>query len=206
MDDLSGAVHPVQEKSCGNGRSLIPGAMWARTGDMHAGRASDSGGTAADSRLLLKAVPVRFRTGSPWRDIPKRFEVGQRVQALPAPDPPGRSRTYIQRPVGGFRPRMGVRQRHGRPGAPEGGRRQKRGAPGQGIGRSRGGLTTGAVAVAVVDALGSLVRFRILPGQTHDLAGVPGLPGGLPFGAPVGDRVSGADWLPGIWRHAGRRR
>jgi len=49
--------------------------------------------------------------------------------------------------------------------------------------------------VAVVDALGYLVRFRILPGQAHDLAGVPGLPEGLPFGAPVGDRAFDADWL-----------
>jgi len=47
--------------------------MWARTGNMLPGRKSDPGGTAADSRLLLEAVPVRFRTGSPWRDIPERF-------------------------------------------------------------------------------------------------------------------------------------
>jgi len=46
-----------------------------------------------------------------------------------------------------------------------------------------------------VDALGSLVRFRILPARAHDLAGVPGLPGGLPFGAFVGDRAFDADWL-----------
>ncbi len=60
-------------------------------------------------------------------------------------------------------------------------------------GRSRGGLTTRAVAV--VDALGYLVRLTVLPGQAHGLQGVPGLPGGLPFGAFVGDRASGADWL-----------
>ncbi len=46
-----------------------------------------------------------------------------------------------------------------------------------------------------MDALGYLVRFTVLPGQTHDLQGVPGLPGGLEFGAFVGDRASGADWL-----------
>jgi len=49
--------------------------------------------------------------------------------------------------------------------------------------------------VAVVDALGHLVRFRILPGQAHDLKGVPGLPGGLAFGAFVGDKAVDADWL-----------
>jgi len=49
--------------------------------------------------------------------------------------------------------------------------------------------------VAVVDAPGSLVRFRILPGQAHDLKGVPGLLDGLAFGAFVGDRAFDADWL-----------
>jgi len=49
--------------------------------------------------------------------------------------------------------------------------------------------------VAVVDALGCPVRFTVLPGQAHDLTGVPDLPGGLPFGTLVGDGASGADWL-----------
>jgi len=53
--------------------TVLTDRMWARTGDMPAGRKSDPGGTAADSRLLVEAVPVRFRTGSPWRDIPERF-------------------------------------------------------------------------------------------------------------------------------------
>jgi len=69
----------------------------------------------------------------------------------------------------------------------------RKGGPGQGIGRSRGGLTPGTVAV--VDALRYLVRLRILPARAHDLAGVPGLPGGPAFGAPVGDRAFDADWL-----------
>ncbi len=46
-----------------------------------------------------------------------------------------------------------------------------------------------------MDALGYLVRFTVLPGQAHDLQGVPGLLDGLEFGALVGDRASGADWL-----------
>jgi len=49
--------------------------------------------------------------------------------------------------------------------------------------------------VAVVDALGYLVRFTILPGQAHDLKGVPELLDGLPFGTLVGDRAFDADWL-----------
>ncbi len=53
-------------------RTVLTDAMWARTGDMLPGRKPDPGGTAADSRLLVEAVPVRFRTGSPWRGLPKR--------------------------------------------------------------------------------------------------------------------------------------
>ncbi len=49
--------------------------------------------------------------------------------------------------------------------------------------------------VAVVDALGCLARFVILPGQAHDLAGVPDLLKGLRFGALIADRAFDADWL-----------
>jgi len=54
-------------------RTVLTDRMWARIENMLPGRKSDPGGTAADNRLLLEAVPVRFRTGSPWRDIPERF-------------------------------------------------------------------------------------------------------------------------------------
>jgi len=46
-----------------------------------------------------------------------------------------------------------------------------------------------------VDALGYLVRFTVLPGQAHDLQGLPELLDGLEFGAFVGDRAFDADWL-----------
>ena len=64
-----------------------------------------------------------------------------------------------------------------------------------GIGRSRGGLTS--KVVAVVDALGYLVRFVILPGQAHDLTGVPDLLEGLPFGPLVGDKAFNVEWRLG---------
>ena len=54
-------------------RTVLTDAMWARTGPMLPGRATDPGATAADSRRFVEAVPVRFRTGSPWRDLPERF-------------------------------------------------------------------------------------------------------------------------------------
>ena len=70
--------------------------------------------------------------------------------------------------------------RHYRFGSPEGNRR-KRGPQAQAIGRSRGGLTT--KIVALVDALGNLVRFLLLPGQAHDMKGVAPLILGVSFGA-----------------------
>ncbi len=49
--------------------------------------------------------------------------------------------------------------------------------------------------MAVVDALGYLVRFVILPGQAHDLAGVPELLEDFSFGALIGDKAFDAGWL-----------
>lgn len=49
--------------------------------------------------------------------------------------------------------------------------------------------------VAVVDALGYLVDFEIVPGQVHDIVGVPPLIDGLEFGALIGDKAFDADWL-----------
>ncbi len=47
--------------------------MWARAGNIPAGRKADPGVTAADSRPFGGAAPARFRTGSPWRGLPERF-------------------------------------------------------------------------------------------------------------------------------------
>ncbi len=77
--------------------TVTAGAMRARTGDMLPGRASDPGGTAADSRRFMEAdsrrfmeaVPWRFRTGSPWRGLPERSGnrdgVSRRFRRRPLP-------------------------------------------------------------------------------------------------------------------------
>src|SRR4051812_2811567 len=90
----------------------------------------------------------------------------------------------------GLRIRSGRRHHRHRP--PKGERR-KGGTRNQAIGRSRGGLTT--KIVALVDALGNLVRFVLLPGQHHDLVGVRPLIEGVAFGALLGDKAFDADWL-----------
>jgi transposase len=69
----------------------------------------------------------------------------------------------------------------------------KGGAETNAIGRSRGGLTT--KIVALVDALGNLVRFVLLAGQRHDTVGVAPLIDGVSFDALLGDKAFDADWL-----------
>jgi transposase len=49
--------------------------------------------------------------------------------------------------------------------------------------------------VALVDALGNLARFVLLPGQAHDLKGVEPLIEGVCFGALLGDKAFDANWL-----------
>src|SRR3954468_11688639 len=63
----------------------------------------------------------------------------------------------------------------------------------QAIGRSRGGLTT--KIVALVDGLGNLARFVLLPGQRHDTLGTAALIAGIEIGALIGDKGFDNDWL-----------
>ena len=70
---------------------------------------------------------------------------------------------------------------------------RQRGTQAQAIGRSSGGLTT--KIVALVDALGNLVRFLLLPGHAHDMKGVAPLIKDVPFGALLADKAFDANWL-----------
>jgi transposase len=49
--------------------------------------------------------------------------------------------------------------------------------------------------VALVDALGNLARFILLPGQRHDSIGVEPLLDGVEIGALLGDKAFDSDWL-----------
>src|SRR3954468_11552135 len=65
------------------------------------------------------------------------------------------------------------------------------GTQNQAIGRSRGGLTT--KIVALVDALGNLLRLVLLPGQRHDSAGVDSLLKDIDFAALLADKAFDSD-------------
>ena len=47
----------------------------------------------------------------------------------------------------------------------------------------------------MVDALGNLARFVLLPGQRHDSVGVAPLLDGVAIGALIGDKGFDNDWL-----------
>ena len=49
--------------------------------------------------------------------------------------------------------------------------------------------------VALVDALGNLARFVLLPGQRHDSVGAEPLLDGVAIGALIGDKGFDNDWL-----------
>ncbi len=69
----------------------------------------------------------------------------------------------------------------------------KGGTINQSIGKSRGGVTTRILAL--VDALGNLARFRLMPGQRGETTCVAALLDGLSSGVLLGGKAYDADWL-----------
>src|SRR4051794_5703033 len=170
---------------------MLSDAQWERIAPELSGKVGDPGSSGRDNRLFIEAVLWIARTGSPWRDLPEAFGkwftvytrfwrwaqkgVWERVFKVLCDDPD-------------FCPH----RRHTRPGPPAWHRR-KRGTQNQAVGRSRGGLTT--KIMALIDALGNLVRFVLLPGQRHDSIGIEPLITGLDFEALVGDKAFDNNWL-----------
>ena len=57
--------------------------------------------------------------------------------------------------------------------------------------------------MALTDALGNLIDFRLLPGQAHDLRGTAALIEGLTCGQLLADRAFDANWLRDLLTSAG---
>ena len=56
-----------------NRRYALRDDQWERLKDLLPGRKETVGVTAKDNRLFIEAVLYRYRSGSPWRDLPARF-------------------------------------------------------------------------------------------------------------------------------------
>ncbi|MCK6103632.1 IS5 family transposase [Brevundimonas sp. EYE_349] len=168
-------------------RDVLTDAQWAKIEPHCLGKPSDPGRSGRNNRQFLEAVLWIARTGSPWRDLPERFgnwstafrrfrdwreaDVFKRIfDALS--DEPDLEYAMIDAKI------VKV-HRHGQ-GA-------KGGPQSQAIGRSKGGMTT--KILAMTDALGNLVRFRLMPGQRHDSVEVPPLIEGVAFDGLIADKA-----------------
>ncbi|MCU7431754.1 IS5 family transposase [Paracoccus denitrificans] len=168
-------------------RDVLTDAQWAKIEPHCLGKPSDPGRSGKDNRLFLEAVLWIVRTGSPWRDLPERFgnwntafrrfrdwreaDVFRRIfDALS--DEPDLEYAMVDATI------VKV-HRHGQ-GA-------KGGTQSQAIGRSKGGMTT--KILALTDALGNLVRFRLMPGQRYDSVEVPPLIDGIAFDGLIADKA-----------------
>ena len=58
---------------------VLTDAMWVRIEPLLPDRVPQRGGRWGDHRPVLEAICWRFRTGSPWRDIPAEFPAWQTV-------------------------------------------------------------------------------------------------------------------------------
>jgi len=174
-------------------RFVVSDTVWEKIEALLPGKTSDRGVTAKDNQLFLEAVLWRARAGLPWRDLPAEFGQWNSVFT--------RFRRWVRREVFEriFKALSGepdveyamidgtIVSVHQQPSGAKGG------AETNAIGRSRDGLTT--KIVALVDALGNLVRFVLLPGQRHDIVAVAPLIEGVSFDALLGDKAFDADWL-----------
>lgn len=59
--------------------------------------------------------------------------------------------------------------------------------------------------LALVNALGNLVRFIPMPGQRYDTAGVPPLIDGIAFDALIGDKAFDSNWIIAVLDERGSK-
>jgi len=165
---------------------------WERIKDLLPGRKGTVGVTARDNRLFVDAVLYRYRTGTPWRDLPERFGdwnnthrrfsrwgkggVWKRVFQHLAADADNEY-AMIDNTI--------VRAHQHAAGA------SKEAGEDQAIGRSRGGLST--KVHTMVDALGNPVGFHLSGGEAHDLVGADHLLPEMQADVLIADKAFDAD-------------
>ena len=172
-------------------RELLRDDQWERIKDLLPGKARDCGVTAKDNRKFLEAVLWIARTGSPWRDLPQQFGPWHRVYVRDnrwchkghwerifeavSGDP---DLTYLM--VDGSVVRV---HQHGAA--------KKNTTREEGMGKSRGGLST--KIHAAVDALGNPLRLLLSPGQSSEMLQAQALIVGIRSDYVIADKGYDAD-------------
>lgn len=156
---------------------VLTDAQWALIEPHCLGKSTDRGRSGRDNRLFMGAVLWIVRTRSPWREPPAVFgnwcnaDVFKRIFDVLSGNPDMEYAMIDVTIVKGALPWSG----------------RKGGTRSQAISPSKGGMTT--KILALTDALGNLVRFRLMPGQRFDSVNVPSLIDGLEFDAFIADKA-----------------
>jgi len=174
-------------------RFILSDQQWSLIEPLCLGKKGDPGRSGSDNRLFVESVLWIGRTGCSWRDLPpfsgrwntvfKRFRYWVKSNVFKdifdiLSKNSDMEYTMIDATI------VKV-HRHGQ-GA-------KGGTQTQAIGKSRGGIST--KILALVDGLGNLVRFILMPGQRGETTGVVALMEGIECGSFLGDKAYDADWL-----------
>ena len=169
--------------------------QWERLEAFVPGGRKGKRGPGANNRRFLNALLWMTRSGSRWRDLPRQLCRRQAVKR--------RYYRWIEMGVldeilaalARGRSRMADDRLDDRAGASASRRRSpaKRGADAQGLGRSRGGLSTKIHAAG--DALGNPLRLIGSPGQRNDIAFAHDLVEGLVADVIIADKGYDADHL-----------
>ena len=170
--------------------------QWERLKNFVPGGRKGKRGPRTNNRLFLDALLWMARSGGRWRDLPERFGDYRSVKR----------RCYRWIEMGVLDEMLAVLAREAdlewlmidfdhRAGASARCRRTqaKRGADAQGLGRSRGGLSTKIHAAN--DALGNPIRLIGSPGQRNDIVFAQELIDGLTADATIADKGYDADPL-----------
>ena len=172
-------------------RTVLSNAQWERIAPELPGKIGDPGRSGDDNRLFVEGVLWVARTGAPWRDLPDEFgkwytvytrfwrwarkDVWERIFKHLSEDSDFEyvliDATLVRVHQHGTGAKGGLQIRPS----------------------ASGGLTT-KIAV-IVDALGNLIRFVLLPGQRHDITSFDALMAGIHCLALIGDKGFDAGWL-----------
>ncbi len=183
--------------------TFLTDAQWELIEPLIPGKAGDPGRTGDDNRRTVEAIFHKIRQGCTWRGLPREFGPWHTVYT--------RYRRWVK---SGVIARIFESTKEGldmskvqvdgticqahkqSAGARRNGLTPKESAEKQGLGRSKGGFTTKIVfAIATTSKIGQVFDFALLPGQRHDIKGIPELAEDADIEEYIADRGFDSDQL-----------